>query len=578
MRNWITGFDHPGFFYALAALLVLLAIYWFHRRSTVKRVPAIFLWDRPETSPESGSRRMFRKLPLSFYLEALALTLLALAAASPFRMGMDAYPALAVVLDNSFSMRAESPDGATPRSRGAEALAKLLDAHPGRRVLLVLAGSEPRLLSDGRTKPALDRWTADEAAADLAGALALARSRVPDAEFLLVTDRKPEFPLADDVGVSASGSPLGNAALVNVRRNGGTILAEALNASPSARRVTLKLVPGGSAGEAELAPGERRKFVCRVPDPLLDKTITVELEAAGDPLAFDNSSPLLPEDRSPVGFRFAAELPEPLVRELGAVLDGNPDYRNSSTPELVCGRFDLPPGNYHRLLWNPGNPERVGSAPEPISFRAGSPLTRGLGGEGVRWNADPAVALPGEVLIRRGDAELLSFRRRLDGYCDIYLNLAPERSNVSRTPLWPALFWNIADLVRSERPGPGRRNRRSGEVIALRVPSGVKTLTLHAADGTLRSVTPLRGVALLADLPPGVSRVTAGEMAWEVAVSPLSAAESDLEKAGAFERRPVRVRGMEENPRLPLGWIALLLAAAALMVHQYKLGTKRGGA
>lgn len=578
MSNWITGFDHSGFFWSLTALLLLLALYWFHRRSTVKRVSAIFLWDRPETSPESGSRRMFRRLPLSFYLEALALALLALAAAGPFRMGMETYPTLAVVLDNSFSMRANSPDGATPHTRGADALAKLLDAHPGRRVVTVLAGGEPRLLSDGRTKPKLDAWTADESAADLAGALALARSRVPDAEFFLITDRKPEFPLAEDVGVYASGSPLGNAALVNVRRNGGTILAEALNASPSAQRVRLKLVPGGSAGEAELAPGERRKFVCRVPDSLLDKTITVELEAEGDPLTFDNAFPLLPEDRAPVGFRLAAQLPEPLTRELDAVLDGNPDYRKSSTPELVCGLFDLPPGNYHRLLWNPGNPERVSSAPEPLSLRAGPPLTRGLGGEGVRWNADPAVALPGEVLIRRGDAELLSFRRRLDGYCDIYLNLAPERSNVSRSPLWPALFWNIADALRSERPGPGRRNRRSGEVIELRMPSGVGELTLFAADGSVRKVTPLRGVALLADLPPGVNRVTAGDASWEVAVSPLSAAESDLRSAGAFERRPVRVRGMEENPRLPLGWIALLLAAAVLMIHQYKLGTKRGGA
>ena len=578
MSNWITGFEQPGFFYALAALLLLLALYWFHRRSTVKRVPAIFLWDRPETSPESGSRRRFRKLPLSFYLEALALALLALAAAGPFRMGVEEYPALAVILDDSFSMRAESPGGGTPLSRGAAALAKTLDAFPGRRVVAVLAGSEPRLLSDGGTRPRLDAWTAAEPAADLAGALALARSRAPDAEFLIVTDRKPEFPLAEDVGVFASGTPLGNAALVNARRNGATILAEALNASPSARRIRLELVPGGLAAETELAPGERRKFVCRVPDALLGKAISVELKSAGDPLVFDDSLALLPEDRAPVGFRLAAELPEPLVRELGAVFDGNPDYRKSAEPELVCGLFDLPPGNFHRLLWNPGNPARVKASAEPLSIRAGHPLTRGLAGEGVRWNADPGVALPGEVLIRRGDAELLSFRRRLDGYCDFFLNLAPESSNVSRTPLWPELFWNIADFLRAERPGPGRRNRQGGEVIEVRVPSGVGEVRLDAADGSSRTAAPLRRVALLAGLPPGVSRVTAGGAAWDVAVSPLSAAESDLGRAGAFERRPLRVRGMEESPRFPLGWIALLLAAAVLMVHQYELGTKRGGA
>ncbi|MBS1454836.1 MAG: hypothetical protein HP002_15790, partial [Lentisphaeria bacterium] len=174
--NLITGFDHPHFFYAFAALAVLLALYWFYRRSVRKQVPAIFLWDRPESTPESGSRRQFRRLPLSFFLEALALILLALAATAPFRMANEAFPALAVVLDNSFSMRAEGTDGASPRSLGEAELEKRLSAHPGRRVLLILAGNEPRLVSDGRERTAVGPyWTADEPAADLAGALALAR-------------------------------------------------------------------------------------------------------------------------------------------------------------------------------------------------------------------------------------------------------------------------------------------------------------------------------------------------------------------------------------------------------------------
>ena len=124
--NLITGFDHPHFFYAFAALAVLLALYWFYRRSARKQVPAIFLWDRPESTPESGSRRQFRRLPLSFFLEALALILLVLAATAPFRMANEAFPALAVVLDNSFSMRAEGTDGAIRLAH------KLVEENPGK--------------------------------------------------------------------------------------------------------------------------------------------------------------------------------------------------------------------------------------------------------------------------------------------------------------------------------------------------------------------------------------------------------------------------------------------------------------
>ena len=230
-------------------------------------------------------------------------------------------------------------------------------------------------------------------------------------------------------------------------------------------------------------------------------------------------------------------------------------------------------------LWNPGGEGKDGVTAEPLAAQAGHPLTRGLGLQGVRWSAASGPALPGEVLIRRGDTELLSFRRRLDGYCDIYLNLAPGGSNLSRSPVWPALFWNIADFLRSERPGPGRRNCRSGEIVEFRWNgSDGKRVSVTGPDGSVRSVAPVRRRVLLAGLPPGISRIEAGKESWSVSVSALSAAESDLSGAGEFRRAPLQVAQMRENPRLPLGWIAFLLAAAVLLAHQYKLGVKRGGA
>ena len=579
MSEWITSFEHPAFLWAGAAVLPLLALYWFFRRSNVTRVSAIFLWERPETTPESGARWQLRRLPLSFFLEALALLLLAFAAASPFRMAREAYPVLAVVLDNSYSMRAAPPGGVSPRERGAEELRKRLARHPGRRVLLILAGNEPRLCSDTREEnPDFEKfWTADEPAADLAGALALARMRSAGCELLVLTDRRPDFPLAEDTGCFAAGTPLGNTALVNVRRGAETILAEALNASSRPRRVQLELNPGGTAGTVELSPGERYKFVCRIPDSALAREISVTLRTEeGDPLPFDNRVVLLPESREPVRYAVAADLPEPAVRELDAVLAGNPDFVRSDDPELVFGGPGLAAGNHHRFLWNTGRAGQGSWSREPISARPDRALTRGLALRDLRWSADPQLRLPGEVLLRRGETPLLSFRRRIDDRSDLFLNLDPERSNLSRRPFWPAFFWNVAEYLRAERPGPGLHNFRSGDLIAFRIADpAVREVRVICPDGSERSVVPFRRRVLLADLPPGVSRIEAGEEAWSVSVLPLSAVESQLEGAGVFRCEPGRVAQMAENPRTPLGWIALLLAAAVLALHQCLLGRKR---
>lgn len=578
--NLITGFDHPGFFYGAAALLLLLALYLLYRRSVVKRVPAIFLWDRPETTPKSGSRWQARKLPLSFYLEALALLLLVLAATAPFRMTDEAYPVLAVVLDNSFSMQAAPPGGLSPREQGVAELKKRLARYPGRRVLMILAGNEARLLSDSREKPEFEpRWPADEPAADIAGAIALARTRSAGCELLVISDRAPDFPLAEDTGYFAAGTPLGNTALVNVRRRGDTLLAEALNASAEPKRVRLELEPGGSAGAVELKPGERCKFVCRIPAAAKNSEIAVTLRADNDPLPFDNRAVVLSEERAPLAVRYAEGVPEPMARELDVVLAENPDFTRSGKPELVFGGSGLAPGEYHRFIWNSGAPGKASSTLEPVSARSGQPLTRGLALTDLRWSADPELRLPGDLLLRRGDSQLLSFRRRLDGYCDIYLNLDPEKSNLSRRPFWPALFWNIAEFLRSERPGPGRRNWRSGETVEFRVADpALREVRVLCPDKTERRAVPFRRRVMIADLPPGVSRIEAGEEKWSVSVLPLSAAESVLDRSGRLLRNPERVGQMAENPRTPLGWIALLLAAALLMFHQYKLSSRRGDA
>ncbi|MDR0932685.1 MAG: hypothetical protein LBM70_06675, partial [Victivallales bacterium] len=214
---------------------------------------------------------------------------------------------------------------------------------------------------------------------------------------------------------------------------------------------------------------------------------------------------------------------------------------------------------------------------ESISARPNQELIRGLSVQGLRWNADADLRLPGEILLRSDDIELLSLRRRFDGYCDIYLNLDPKKSNLKNRPFWPAFFWNVAEYLQLERPGPKQSNSRRGEIIECKIADpSLREVQVFCPDGTVRRVVPFRRRVLLANLPPGVSTIKVGDESYKVAVSPLSVAESTLEKSGEFRREAQKIRQLDESPRIHLYWIALLAALTVLAVHQYQFGIKRG--
>ncbi|MDR0931970.1 MAG: VWA domain-containing protein, partial [Victivallales bacterium] len=357
--NLITGFEYPNYFYGATALFLLIGFYWLRRRATQKRVSAIFLWGPTEVSPQSGLRFKISVLPLSFYLEAAALLLIVLAATAPFRMAEENYPVLALVLDNSFSMRSTTPGGTSPQRRGVEELKKRLSSQPGRRVLAILAGDEPRLLSDGKLLPDLEAvWTVDDSFSDIPGAIALARKRSPGCEILVISDHAPDFELSDDTGYFAEGRLLGNTALVNVRRYKDSILCEVLNASLSPKAIQVKLNPGGVSPTIELKPHERRKIVVQISADDIDREIEVVLQDTDDPLEFDNRLITLPEKRYPIQIGYAGNLPETAKSELDKVLADNPDFTLSTTPELLFGVPGLEVGAYHRFIWNLGMANR----------------------------------------------------------------------------------------------------------------------------------------------------------------------------------------------------------------------------
>ncbi len=579
----LTGWTDPWNLFALTALLLLVLLYLFQRHARQQRTATLFLWDRPEAPPRSGARRHFRRFPPEFYLEALALALLAAAAAGPFFTTREEYPPLAVILDNSFSMRAAAGNGETFRTLALPELRRRLEKLPGRRIFWFAAGRAPRLLADDRNRFDFERaWTATEDAADLTAALALVRRTVPDAEILVVTDAPPPESLrnVEEIGWISAGQSRPNLAIVNARRGEGRLLTEVVNCAAVPMPARLTLTPGNAEHTLTLAPGERRKIVLRLTPEQEKNRLQLRLSSEADALDFDNERMLLPEDHSPVLVRIQSGLSDAARRDLEAVLTAATGFRQALTAELEV----LPPGqpsDAHRLIWHQPVPGR--SRPtltdEPIILSPDHALTRGLSPDELHWTAVPDLRLPGETLISRGADPVLTALRRLDGKWDFHLNLQPESSNLARRPLWPALFWNLATLLRAERPGVETRNLRSGDLVRLRLPS-LKTdsLRLIRPDGTEEILPARNGRSAFPAPPPGISRIEAENFQEEIAVSPGNPAESDLRRCAPFLRNGTPPANRDRHA--VHSWSPLLLLAALLVLalHQVLIGKRQEGA
>ncbi len=609
MNDFFFGFEHDLLLWcALPVFLVLLLLYLLHRRSKTRIVSAIFLWDRPQASPHSGTHLKFRFPPAIFYLELAALLLLTAALAAPFVSTPETFPPLAVILDDSMSMQAKVPGGKSPLESGAEFIKRELRSLPDRRVLWIVAGESPVLASDSSARTDFGSfWTGQATSSDLAAAASLARRMARGCHLLIVTDRKPAIELAPDTTCYSAGAPLGNSAIVNARRTAGRILIEAANFSTLPLDAALALEPGSLRTQLHLAPRETRRIVLAVPSAA-NEAITVRLEnadASANALVCDDEAVLEAEDDSPVSYRVAASFPAAARSALDRVLKNNPSFRpalTGETPDLdILPAEAESPAPVH-LYWlsapakkptattNPpqdnqqsettSNPpqdeDAAPSASGPLSPENASVLSRGLPLDSLQWSVS-VTDLPGQTLLRSGDVPVLSTRQNLNRDREIFLNLDPARSNIARHPFWPVFFQNLAQTVRSERFGPARSNLRSGELLHIRLPRGAQTLNAVRPDSKTMEIRAMRGQADFRPMLHGVWRLESDNAKWSASVMGLRSEESDLSGAGPFRRNADSLAVMPFWMLRPMAWAFLLLAALLLAIHHIILTRKGGG-
>ncbi len=575
---------YPLALIALATVPALAAIYILRNRFRRRTVSSLVLW-RFHVQSKSGGAKIHRlQLPLLFFLELLALLLLAAAAAGPrWKLPQSTRP-LIVVLDDSFSMRAVS-GGSSARDRARAFLEKLFSAQPPPSTKLILAGTEVHSLgsavkSGSQVDELLRQWNcwSPDAALDPAITLAAELGR-QQANILVLTDHKPALEKISNNRLEwhAFGEPSDNFAIVNASRTAfgdqDRCLLEVANFSSEARATKLLVQAGSNTVQSSpVSPGARgsERFVFNIPASAPELRVTL----AADALDVDNGAQLLPPLRKRVRVQVALA-----DENLSALANRTLDATGlraaiSQDPELVIHETDAPAGsNSWTLRWTASGGTNAFTGPFVVD--TSHPLARGVALEGVVWAGAAATNSPGDVpVVLAGNTPLLSAREDVFGRRHLTLNFNPELSTLQNTPDWPVLFWNLLQWRAAETPGLKESNARLGEEVILKTAG--ESVNVRQPDGTLK-IFPKTGGELAIETPvPGIYSVALGSSTNSFAVNPLAADESDLSACasghwGAWgEAAEVR---LEEASTV---WIFGLLALALLAAHLYLVAAAKG--
>ena len=553
---------------------------------------SLMLWVDQQQARQGGLHVERLQTPLLFFLELLAIVLLALAVAAPIiRTTQGAIP-LMVVLDDSFSMLAGADE--TAKSRAIAALEEELTPHgfnpfANRRyaVRYVLAGTEPQVLNEAaRTADEaiaqLDAWRCLSPSADLGAAISLAAELGGQKTLILVlTDEPPPQILEEDrMQWGAFGIPHSNMAFVNATRtvtdSGERCLLEITNLSSQA--VSTELVIEAEDTAAQESPPPLRRSTLEIDSRatrriflnLPPETPLLRARIGDDILAIDNEVLLLPQRRKPV--LVDVRIQEPRLRSLieNALASTDRALSAKTAPELVflddtAVADDSAEAWLMRVISEPTASAYLG----PFVIDWTHPLAEGLSLDGVVWGAGRKERFMGTPIITAGNVPLLTDTERFTGVHEIRLHLRPDLSTLQNSPNWPILMWNLLQWRASQTPGLERTNLRLGEVAVLTAKLGTTSVeVVSPGGGTLVQPILDRTVNLKASAI-GIYEVRAGLDKYAFSSNALYQAESDLtNKAtgrwGDWGQETLRWWGYQN-----FAWFFLLLAIGILTLHLF---------
>lgn len=574
----------PAALWGVLAAVVLMAIYLFRRQAKEIEVSSLMFFARFRHNAEGGRRLAKPQTPLILLLEILILSLLVVAAANPKAVTGEKLVPVVIILDDSLSMSVG--DSVSPRNEAIKYLQTKILSRSECRFTLVRAGVQIDILGrhdmiGAEALDALADWLCLSPSADLVKAAAYAVENFSaDHGYLVISDR--EYGQAADPRFHwlSFGRKLDNLAITAANRYSlGSqdrcfFAFTSFASGPTALNAEIILPETGEVierVEAVLRPGESR----RIRVTLKNQQLAVQARILNDRVEFDNQAWLLPVALPPVQVetRLNSEfLKQNVVRALSA--SGVAITASASSQLIIC---DQPVTDLPELAWQ--MVFHVASQPAAftgnVAVDKSHPLSAGLPAARAAWAIDPEYSPPGRPIMSVKTMPLLSVSGAPEQNLSLFFNFSPAWSDLHKTPLWPALFWNLLTWRQSYNDGPDAFNYRSGREITLTLPRSVETARLFDNDGRLLANASVRGrrVAFSA-LAPGLYEVKAGTFAWKLAVNLCSTSESDLRSARSRVPPFLPLPESSMQQFAEVRWWFILPALILICLHQYLLSRR----
>lgn len=572
-------FLNPAGAWALLGVPALVIIHCLRVRAREIRIPAVFLVKKLHEAAPGSKFARWRGSPL-FWVQLLAILLLAFLLCSPRFLAADSRREVALVVDATVSMRAFREESLAAAARLADRVSR--DAATTHWLLMSTdAGAPPLYVGEDRAAMlrALDAFKPALGDHDFTDSLLAARRGVAKGgRVVLLTDRAPaEVPGgAELVACGKSKDNVGFSGGVFPDRTRWRALVVNHADTPTVRRWFVETPDGQKSPDKELRLEARGTATLEGAAPGAAFTVVLE----GDAFAPDDRLPLVLPVAKPLAWRLSA--PESLARIVAPALAALDNAAPAATAavadlDLVCATTrDLPKGaSGARILFLDSEGEETKPSPAPCFAPSPHPLT-----DGLAWGLVPSlgarsfVPRPGDVVLVRSGERALVWIGHNGKTSELVFNYDPRAVFAGeKIPAVAVLVRRFAETVRAAKDAPEALNTDCR--APLPTPPGDAPLALGDAAGKKTPVA--AGATLRAPGEPGFFSVYRGESAKITGAAAFSdTREADLTRCDSAERLLSADEALSrgESTLDPLT-VAGALALLALLLVSWRLAASR---
>ena len=603
----LSNFANPWGLLALFGLPVVLAIHLLRHRTRFIPVSTLFLLDI--TAHQSHGGRSFRRLlpSIPLFLQLLIVILIALVLSEPRWPWNASVLRVAIVLDDSASMRAftrESVDALFTVDRMAKRRARDVEW-----LILPDRPTEPHLYAGTSLQDAqkvLENHAPVGGSLDPSSALRLARERVGADGWVVYLTDTPKDRLPADASLLAIGRPLDNVGVAGVTFSQSEARPrwEALlvNHSKQPQQRTWQLYvdgkPSGPPTAVTFQPGQLQTIQGRVPEGA-DR---LRINLSPDVFALDDSYPFLLPQPKPLFLRSTLPpaldwLTTRLQRTVPAVFLADSATNNpqnpSAAPDLTLTTSEEMAAAlaHHAVLLCSAGEENAKFLEAPV-VAARHPFNNGLVWDALTvqdvpmlparvddtvlvWSGEnvPLVSLR-EVPLSPAKEDTAASSSAPRSARQLVFHFNPAFSNVERLPAPAVLLLRFLESVRKEKIGKERIQCDPNQSLGEFLPSSPRPMQFESLDDTgkllsERTIAPHAVRDQRALNSPGFFRLRSDETLWlEASVAFADGREADFSACATQDNLAQASLNLSKNANNEAHWwqpVLLLMMALSVL-------------